>query len=160
MPRPVTDSNPLPADMSPDDNLDSPALPGDLDGDGRISRHERFELLEQAAIEAELETGRREQTVAGAKRSILVRIISGTIGGFLIVAGVVMLVIPGPGLLAIALGLGLIAPDVPFAARLLDRVKDRLPQDADGKLPTSVIVGMSATAVVFTAGSLWFAFGR
>lgn len=81
------------------------------------------------------------------------------VGGlFLIVAGIIMLVIPGPGLLAIVLGLGLIAPDVPFAARLLDQLKDRLPQDADGGIPRHVIAMMVVTAVAFTGLSLWWSF--
>jgi len=146
----------------PDQPLpDSPATeppPAGLPSTPR--RHERFDIIEQAAIEAELETGRREETIAGAKRSILVRIVTGTLGGFLILAGLIMLLVPGPGLLAIALGLGLIAPDVPFAARLLDRVKDRLPQDEDGKLPPTVIAGMVITFVAATGISVWWAFFR
>lgn len=137
----------------------SPPMP-EGGGAEHLSRHERFDIIEQAAIEAELETGRREETIAGAKRSILVRIVTGTLGGFLILAGLVMLLVPGPGLLAIALGLGLIAPDVPFAARLLDRVKERLPQDEDGKLPPTVIAGMVVTFVAATGVSIWWAFFR
>ena len=102
----------------------------------------------------------RSRTIAEAKRSLFVRLVSGAAGAFLILAGIVMLVVPGPGVLAIVLGLGLIAPDVPFAARLLDRLKDRLPQDADGGLPTHVIVMMVATFVVFTGASLWWTFLR
>jgi uncharacterized protein (TIGR02611 family) len=141
--------------------VSEPDLPkDDQAADRRLTRHERFEAIEQAAIEAELETGRREETIAGAKRSLVVRLVSGLVGLVLIVAGIIMLVIPGPGLLAIVLGLGLISPDVPFAARLLDRLKDRLPQDADGNLPGHVIVMMVTVAVVFTGASIWFTFGR
>ena len=141
--------------------MSEPDLPEDDSlAHDRLTRHERFEAIEKAAIEAELETGRREETIAGAKRSILVRLVSGLVGLTLIVAGLIMLVIPGPGLLAIVLGLGLIAPDVPFAARLLDRLKDRLPQDADGNLPGHVIVMMVTVAVCFTGASIWWTFGR
>lgn len=125
-----------------------------------LSRQERLEIWERSAIEAELETGRQESTIAEAKRSLLVRLATGAAGFFLIVAGLAMLVLPGPGVLAIVIGLGLIAPDVPFAARLLDRLKDRLPQDEDGGLPTHVIVMMVATFVVFTGASLWWTFLR
>lgn len=46
------------------------------------------------------------------------------IGGFLLLAtGIVMLVTPGPGWLAIAGGLTLLAADFVWAQRLLDRVK-------------------------------------
>lgn len=142
----------------PDPPASDPAGPGASRPEHR--RRERLEALEKAAIEAELETGRREETIAGAKRSILVRIVTGSFGTLLVLAGLVMLVIPGPGLLAIAIGLGILAPDVPFAARLLDRVKDRLPQDADGNLPPGVIIGMIASAVLFTGASLWWTFLR
>jgi hypothetical protein len=126
----------------------------------RSERRDRLEAFEQAAIEAELETGRQEPTIAAAKRSLLVRLATGSLGVLLVIAGVIMLVIPGPGLLAIVLGLGLLAPDVPFAARLMDRLKDRLPQDADGKLPPHVIALMVVSAVAFTGASLWWTFFR
>ena len=47
------------------------------------------------------------------------------VGALLIVAGVLMLVLPGPGILAIALGLGLLGREFPRARRLADQVRDR-----------------------------------
>ena len=52
------------------------------------------------------------------------------LGGVVILVGVVLLVLPGPGLLVIALGLAVLATEYPAARRLLDRVKARLPIDA------------------------------
>jgi cation:H+ antiporter len=139
-----------------------PAKPSD--DERRRRRHERLEAfeeaLEAAAVEAELETGRREETPEEVRRSLRRRVASMIGGTFLIIAGIVMLVIPGPGLLAIVIGLGLIAPDVPFAARLLERLKERLPQDADGGIPNHVIAMMVVTAVAFTSLSLWWSFLR
>ncbi|MEP7044902.1 MAG: PGPGW domain-containing protein [Dokdonella sp.] len=43
-------------------------------------------------------------------------------GLLLIALGVVMIVLPGPGLLAILLGAGFVAEESQFAARVLDRV--------------------------------------
>jgi uncharacterized protein (TIGR02611 family) len=64
------------------------------------------------------------QTVQQAKRFFKI------LAGFtLLVAGVVMIVTPGPGWLAIALGLGLLAAEFVWARRLLNRLKaggDRL----------------------------------
>jgi hypothetical protein len=55
--------------------------------------------------------------------------IARTIGGFaLLAAGIVMLVIPGPGLLTIAAALAILAPDFEWARRLLDRVKRAMPR--------------------------------
>jgi uncharacterized protein (TIGR02611 family) len=55
--------------------------------------------------------------------------IARTIGGFaLLAAGIVMLVIPGPGLLTIAAALAILAADFEWARRLLDRVKRAMPR--------------------------------
>jgi uncharacterized protein (TIGR02611 family) len=51
----------------------------------------------------------------------IVRIVA---GGALLVAGVVMLALPGPGWLTIAGGLTLLAGEFVWARRLLDRLKD------------------------------------
>ena len=117
---------------------------------------QRFERLEAAAIEAELETGRREETVEEAKRHILWRIGRVTLGTIVLVAGLLMLALPGPGWLTILAGLVLLSEDVPFARRLVGKVRARLPQDEDGRLPTGAVVSMVAVAVVVMAGSLWF----
>jgi len=48
------------------------------------------------------------------------------VGGFtLLVAGTAMLVLPGPGLLTMALGLTLLSVEFVWARRLLDRVKKK-----------------------------------
>jgi len=48
-----------------------------------------------------------------------------TVTGFvLLAAGVAMLALPGPGLLAMVAGLGMLAGEFHSARRLLDRVKD------------------------------------
>lgn len=116
----------------------------------------RVEHLVSELIEAELETGRREETVEEAKRHILVRIARIAAGVVVLIIGLVLLAAPGPGLLVIALGLGLLAQDVPFARNLLDKVRDRLPQDENGKLPRSTVVMMVVVSVAAVGGSLWF----
>jgi uncharacterized protein (TIGR02611 family) len=58
------------------------------------------------------------RTVEQVRRFFLV------IAGFtLLLAGVVMLVTPGPGIAAILLGLGLLAAEFVWARRLMDRIK-------------------------------------
>jgi uncharacterized protein (TIGR02611 family) len=53
-----------------------------------------------------------------------VRRIFRIVAGFtLLLAGVVMLVTPGPGWLVILLGLGLLAAEFVWARRLMDRIK-------------------------------------
>jgi uncharacterized protein (TIGR02611 family) len=58
------------------------------------------------------------RTVEQVRRVFLV------IAGFtLLLAGVVMLVTPGPGMLVIFLGLGLLAAEFVWARRLMERMK-------------------------------------
>jgi uncharacterized protein (TIGR02611 family) len=47
-------------------------------------------------------------------------------GGVLVLVGIVLLVIPGPGLLTIAAGVAIWATEYAWAARLLQRVRARL----------------------------------
>lgn len=54
------------------------------------------------------------------------RIWVAVIGGVLILAGIVMLAIPGPGLLAIAAGLALLATEFAWAQRLMVKMKARV----------------------------------
>jgi uncharacterized protein (TIGR02611 family) len=127
---------------------------------GHHSARERFEQLEQAAIEAELATGRKEETVAEAKRHILVRIGRVTLGVIVLIAGLLMLPLPGPGMLTIAAGLALLASDVPFARKLLERVRERLPADADGKVSRPVVFGGLIVSVITVGCSIWWTFFR
>jgi uncharacterized protein (TIGR02611 family) len=58
------------------------------------------------------------RTVEQVRRVFLI------IAGFtLLLAGVIMLVTPGPGMLAIFLGLGLLAAEFVWARRLMERLK-------------------------------------
>lgn len=53
---------------------------------------------------------------------VLLRLLRGALGGALVAGGVVLTVLPGPGLLLILVGLGILSVDYPAAARLRDRV--------------------------------------
>jgi UPF0716 family protein affecting phage T7 exclusion len=55
-------------------------------------------------------------------------------GGFsLIVAGIFMLVLPGPGIVSIVAGLALLSKDMVWAGRLVDWVKGRVGKYAGNK---------------------------
>lgn len=125
-----------------------------------IARHENLAKLYESAIEAERETGRKESTPEKAKRSLIVRILSIIAGTVISAIGLVMLVTPGPGLLVLAGGLGILAVDIPFARRLLMIVRDRLPQDEKGKITRRTIIVMAITATIGLTISItmtWFA---
>jgi hypothetical protein len=114
---------------------------------------ERRYLLTAAAIEAELETGRREEDEAEARASLLVRAIRVSAGLVVLLLGLALLVLPGPGMVVVAGGLSILAIDVPFARRLLHKVRSRLPQDDDGGMPTWLLVSMGGTFAVSIVAS-------
>lgn len=53
------------------------------------------------------------------------------VGGALLVAGVIMLVTPGPGLLTIAAGLAVLGRKYKWARRLLEQVRARIRREVD-----------------------------
>lgn len=125
-----------------------------VDGDDGLTREERRERFVSHAIAAELATGRRERSEEEARRGLIKRVGILIAGSFLVIVGLILIVLPGPGLVVLAAGLYLLATEVPFAARMLDRVKERLPQDEDGKLPKSAIVTMVVMTVLATGASI------
>ena len=114
--------------------------------------------LRDAAIEAEYDTGVREDTEQEARASIHVRLARMSLGTLLLVAGVLMLALPGPGWLTIAAGLAILAKDVAWAERLLERVRRRLPEGEDGEVDRRVIVGSIIIAIVAFSASIWWYF--
>lgn len=116
---------------------------------GRGPGRDRSHVWTAAAIAAELETGRREDTARAAQASLLVRTARIATGVVVSGLGVALLVLPGPGLVVLAVGLSILSQDVPFARRLLRAVRARMPEDADGGLPTWLLV---LTAVGVVAG--------
>jgi uncharacterized protein (TIGR02611 family) len=129
---------------------------GHADQTGHREPLSRRERLETAAIEAELATGRREPTIAAAKRSLLVRFVSAIAGVFLVIFGIIMIPLPGPGLLIIIGGLTLLAPDVPFAARLLERLKAKVPTDEQGRYNRRLIAVGVVFGVAITGFGVWW----
>lgn len=121
---------------------------------------QRWDRLREAAIEAEFETGRREDSVEEARAAIHIRLARMTVGSLLLFAGVLMLALPGPGWLAIAGGLAILAKDVAWADRALERVRKRLPADEDGSVSTPIVVGSVLIAVVAVGASIWWYFLR
>lgn len=124
----------------------------------RHRAHEARLRLQEAAIEAELASGKREETVEQARAGVVKRLVRMGIGFFLLFAGLLMMVLPGPGLLVIAIGLGILARDVAWAERLLERVRRRLPQDEEGGVSKPVIATSVVIALAAVAGSIYLTF--
>lgn len=122
--------------------------------------NEEENRFEEAAIEAEFETGYRDETREEARRGVATRLLRMTSGSLVTIIGVIMMPLPGPGLLVVAVGLGILSRDVAWADRLLQIVRKRLPSDSDGRLPRSSIVTMTVMALAGIAFSIWVTFLR
>ena len=122
--------------------------------------NEEENRFEEAAIEAEFETGYREETREEARRGVVTRLLRMTSGSLVTIIGVIMMPLPGPGLLIVAVGLGILSRDVAWADRLLQIVRKRLPSDSDGRLPRSSIVTMTVLGFAGVAFSIWVTFLR
>lgn len=116
--------------------------------------------FEEAAIEAEFETGYREETREEARRGVITRLLRMTSGTFITILGVILMPLPGPGLLVVAVGLGILSRDVAWADRLLQIARRRLPTDSNGRLRRSSIATTVALVLAGIAFSTWVAFLR
>ncbi len=100
-----------------------------------------YERLEEAAVRAEFETGEREDSEAEARAHIAVRIARMTFGSFLVILGIILMPLPGPGGVIVAAGLVVLSKDVAWADRALRWMRKRTPGiPEDGKVPASTIV--------------------
>lgn len=128
--------------------------PSQSSDDGRSNR--RFvDRLGAAAVEAEMQTGRREETVEEAERNVVLRLLRAVAGFFVIGVGIAALALPGPGWLLIILGLSLL----PFAwaERTILLIRRKIPGIPDeGSLPLSTWLIMGALLVTFTTLSIIF----
>jgi uncharacterized protein (TIGR02611 family) len=101
------------------------------------SRRSRFQ---DAALEAEYATGDRERTAERAKHNIVLRLALITVGTIVTLAGLAALVLPGPGLVLILIGLGILAQEVSWAERLLAYARRKAKIDKVKTQPTWVKV--------------------
>lgn len=83
---------------------------------------------------------------------------SEVLGWTLIAAGIVMLVLPGPGLLGLLAGMTLLARHYVWARRILDPLKDRAIEAARYGVATWPRIALSAlgAAAVFAVGVIWW----
>jgi uncharacterized protein (TIGR02611 family) len=120
-------------------------------------RADLAERFERAAMRAEFETGRHERTDQAARTNVVIRLARMTLGAVILLAGLVMLALPGPGWLAIAAGLAILSKDVAWADRLLRYVRRRIPGvPEDGRVPRSAILTSIALGAAAVAASVWW----
>lgn len=113
----------------------------------------RFDLLREAAIEAEYATGEREATEELAKRHVLMRLATIAVGFVVLLGGLVMMVLPGPGVLGILAGLGILSRELAWAERMIEYVKEKSKYDELKTQPAWVQASMWVVTVGAVAGS-------
>ncbi len=126
----------------------------DADGDGDKD-------LKDAAILAEYEIDGLDGDPEQAWKRAMLRMGRICLGFILIVAGIVMLVIPGPGVVAILAGFTVWSKDFAFANRMVRFIRRKAPGiDEEGAIPKRTVV---ITGLFLLAGALgsvwWFLFG-
>jgi hypothetical protein len=119
-------------------------------------RRDAIEGLEEALIETELEVGRHEETRADAKRNVILRAVRVGLGIIVCLAGVFLIIFPGPGMVVLAAGLAILSRDVPFARRLLINVRARIPENERGEISKPILIGGLLLSVVTVSFSLWW----
>jgi uncharacterized protein (TIGR02611 family) len=75
------------------------------------------------------------QALEGITR-IARKIVVSVIGATVVLAGVAMLVLPGPGWLTIAVGIGILGTEFVWAARVYKRIKRGVKSVKDALMPT------------------------
>lgn len=117
----------------------------------------RFEHFEQAALRAEVETGRHEATEQAARTNVVIRLARMALGTIVLVVGILMIPLPGPGWLAVAAGLAILSKDVAWADRLLRYVRRRIPGvPEDGSIPRSAVLTAAVLGLAGVAASIWW----
>jgi uncharacterized protein (TIGR02611 family) len=87
------------------------------------------------------------------------RIVVGVIGTAVIIAGLFMLVLPGPGILTVVAGLAILASEFDWAERWMHRLRDRAEAAAKKSgvsLRAVVAVGIFFTVAIGVAAWLLF----
>ena len=123
---------------------------------GHDHRSEALEDLEAVLIETELEVGRQEETLEQARRHIILRALRVALGVAVCLAGVFLIVFPGPGMLVLAAGLAILSRDIPFARRLLVNVRSRIPENERGEISRPILVGGLVVSTATVSFSVWW----
>ncbi len=118
--------------------------------------------MEEAPRKRRFIEGVRERREKHLERNRIVRVVVALFGFLVVLAGLAMLVLPGPGLLVIAIGLGILALEFVWAERLLERTVDKMDEAADAvkrSSPLQRALGLAllalATVGVVAAAILW-----
>ena len=151
-----------PSGLRPDSPVDKlvPKVPGGrrrtvrTDDGVAATRLQRTSVLREAAIAAERATGTRERTEDEARRNVIFRLGTIVVGFVVLFGGLAMMVLPGPGIVGIFAGLGILSRELPWAERMLVYAKKKARVDKVKEQPKWVQVTMWAVTAVAVVGSL------
>jgi uncharacterized protein (TIGR02611 family) len=117
-----------------------------------------------------MKTGARSRLIEGLNerrerhkaRHQLIRVAAAGGGFLIVVVGIIMIPLPGPGLLVVAAGLAVLALEFAWAENLLEQTLDRLSEAGEkvkraGPLEQAAValVGVLAVAVAVTVAYVW-----
>lgn len=93
-----------------------------------------------------------------AKPGIARKTVCGVAGGLLLLAGVALLVLPGPGLLLVFVGMLVLANGYPAAQRFVEPVERRAMHAAEESVssPLRIAFSVGTGLVLITAGVVWW----
>lgn len=79
------------------------------------------------------------------------------VGGLLVVVGAVLMVLPGPGLIVVLMGVVVLSQEFAWARRVYEPVRYRAVQAAESSVATKLRIAGSTTAglALVAAGVLW-----
>jgi len=92
-----------------------------------------------------------------AKGKSIKRVTKAIIGGAVLLVGIALLVLPGPGLLLVLAGLLILASEFPALERYVDPVRDRAMKAAEDSVSSPLRIAGSVLAglALIGAGVLW-----
>lgn len=154
----IGDENPGPVDPIADDQTERRRRERQADAARTSEWDERMDRLEEAAIQAEYATGREEATEEKARRNVFLRIGTIVVGFTVLLGGVAMMILPGPGILGILAGLGILSRELSWAERWMEAVKKRAKIEELKEQPKWVQVLTWTITAVAVIGSLVYFF--
>lgn len=69
-------------------------------------------------------------------------------GIVVVIAGLAMLIGPGPGILILLAGIGILSIDIPIALKLRHKLQAQLPKNPQGKTPIWLIITFTILGVL------------